>query len=202
MERVQLIDIGMGNIQSVRNVFSHFNVSSNVIHDGRLLQENIPIILPGVGSFRIAMERLNEHGFIPPLKQSFQRGEKILGICLGMQLLFDYGCEDGGSDGLGFISGTIDNFSRASKIPHMGYNRLLNPQKFTLTAELTEPYFYFVHSYCVHECEADEIAYTDYDENFVSAVRNKNCYGTQFHPEKSQSAGLHLIKKFCEAPAS
>jgi len=193
---VQIIDVGMGNIASVRNVFAHFNVACVLVDTDKSFCNELPVILPGVGSFREGMERLRNANLIEPLREHYDSDGYMLGVCLGMQLLFDYGEEDGGSAGLGIIGGRVEHFGSGMKLPHMGYNTLVDPDSFSLTVGLQQPDFYFVHSYRVTEAAADETAHTEHGVKFTSAVRRNNCYGTQFHPEKSQSCGLYVINKF------
>jgi imidazole glycerol phosphate synthase glutamine amidotransferase subunit len=142
------------------------------------------------------MNRLKNANLIDSLCEHYKAGGFMLGICLGMQMLFDYGEEDGGSAGLGIIGGRVSRFSGEMKLPHMGYNTIVDPDSFLLTSGLQKPDFYFVHSYRVAEAVADETAHTEHGERFISAVRRQNCFGTQFHPEKSQSCGLYVINRF------
>ncbi len=193
---VQIIDVGMGNVASVKNAFSHFDVGYRLVSTEKTFLHELPVILPGVGSFREGMERLRNANLIEPLRNHYSSDGYLLGICLGMQLLFDYGEEDGGTDGLGVIGGRVERFGAGLKLPHMGYNTILDPDSLTLTQGLHQPDFYFVHSYRVMEAEADQVAHTEHGVRFVSAVRRKNYFGTQFHPEKSQSCGLYSINKF------
>ncbi len=195
---VQIIDVGMGNVASVKNAFAHFDVGHMLVGTDKLFRPDLPVILPGVGSFRAGMERLLNANLIDPLRDHYSSGRYLLGICLGMQMLFDYGEEDGGSEGLGIMGGRVEHFGAGMKLPHMGYNTIVDPDSFSLTKGLQQPDFYFVHSYRVTEAAADETAHTGHGTRFISAVRRTNYFGTQFHPEKSQSCGLYAINRFIE----
>ena len=203
MHRVAIIDYGAGNVRSVLNAVTHLNYHAEVVSNPKLLSNFTHLILPGVGSFRRAMlsfEQLHLNKILPELVAN---GIPVLGICLGMQLLASRGSEDGESIGLGLISGDVDRFAFDSgadglKIPHVGFNSA----QFTPSSRLfrdfqLEPDFYFTHSYrLLCENDQDVAATSFHGEPFVSCIEKGLVAGTQFHPEKSQANGLHLLNNF------
>jgi glutamine amidotransferase len=203
---VTVVDIGMSNTWSVLNAFRYLGATAHASDDPGAVASADIIVLPGVGSFRRAMERLNETGLADAIvSASLDRQRKILGICLGMQLLAQRGTEDGDTAGLGLMPGTVDPFSTSEigdrKIPHVGFNTVEAASGSSLFANVTQhPDFYFVHSYRVIPVEAPGSAsMTRYGTDFVAAYEHENLYATQFHPEKSQANGLQLLKNFLDA---
>ena len=164
--------------------------------------ENVDrLILPGVGAFRDAMAHLEEKGFVEPIHQHINADRPFLGICLGLQLLFDVSYEDGEYQGLGVVAGNVVRFQDAPelKIPHMGWNQLnkIAPDNPLLNEIPPDAWFYFVHSYHVVPEEESVVAgRSEHGENVVATIRRGNLFATQFHPEKSQSSGLQLLKNF------
>lgn len=202
---VDIVNYGMGNIRSVENALRYLGHESRVIDSPEQVSKSAKLILPGVGSFRAAMENIRRLGLFEPLDEAV-RGKKtpILGICLGMQLLAEHGEEDGPSEGLGWIRGAVLRFPEASlsiKVPHIGFNTAhFETRRNGLFSGLKERAdFYFVHSYRL-VCEDAGLvsSWANYGERFAASVQNGNIFGTQFHPEKSQFNGLQVLKNFCE----
>lgn len=199
---ITIIDYGMGNLGSVHNMFKRIGAESKVTSDLDEVASATKILLPGVGAFDNAMNRINSSGLRDILdKKALEEGIPILGICLGMQLL-TRGSEEGSVPGLDWIPADTIKFNRDSglKVPHMGWNvvHVSTPSKLTDSLP-EESRFYFVHSYHViaHEPQFS-ILKTDYGLRFDSAIQNKNIYGTQFHPEKSHKFGMELLRNFAE----
>ncbi len=160
------------------------------------------IILPGVGAFADAIAELKRRELVAPIRASIDAGKPFLGICLGLQLLFDRSLEDGDYEGLGILPGEVRRFDIPSeyKVPHMGWNRVQFKSRPPIFAGLEdEPYFYFVHSYyVVPEANSDVVGEASYPDRFCAAIWRDNLYATQFHPEKSQANGLRVLKNFAE----
>ena len=194
---IGIVDYGAGNLFSVKNALEYLQVSCLVSGDEKELARADGIILPGVGAFPDAMKMLEERGLTDVLKEE-ARIKPLLGICLGMQVLFETGYEFKKTKGLGLLPGTVEKIQAPSlKIPHMGWNSLhvLNPC--AMTEGLKDgSYVYFVHSYCAHTSEENISCYTEYGENIPALVHKGNVYGAQFHPEKSGSVGMELLKNF------
>ena len=197
---VVVIDYGMGNLFSVASALRYLGCDPLISDDPQVVKAATHVILPGVGSFRLAMERLRATGLDDAVRNTAQSGHHLLGICLGMQLLGTSSTEDGNTTGLGIISNTVQLFDESAgiKIPHVGFNEI-NP---TTTTGLFEdlpakPHFYFVHSYRM-SVDALDCAYATctYGEEFLAAFDMDNVCGAQFHPEKSQANGLQLLKNF------
>lgn len=199
---ITVIDIGIGNISSVGIALKSLGISHRVITRSEEIEGASRVIFPGVGSFSEAMQRLSQNGFIPMLRKKVQ-DEKIpiLGICLGMQLFAAAGEEGGATQGLNFIRGAVRYHRAAEKglrVPHIGWNDV-KPSALKIFQGLPEcPCFYFVHSYEFIPDEPVLSAYTNYGVDFVSAIQKEHIVGVQFHPEKSQSAGLHVLRNFCQ----
>jgi imidazole glycerol-phosphate synthase subunit HisH len=199
---VVIIDYGTGNLASVKNALSMIDIDADIISDPHSLKEATHIILPGVGAFHKGMEGLEKGGFVEVLKEEVMgRKKKLLGICLGMQLLASKGFEHGECDGLGFISGSvikIETKKSKARLPHMGWNDVKLCGNHTITAGLSDPIFYFVHSFHLLADNEEVIAgVADYgDGEIVSIVESDNVFGTQFHPEKSYTDGLQIFKNF------
>lgn len=195
---ISVVDYGMGNIGSIKNMLKKIGVDSKLIDKPEQLDPSKSIILPGVGAFDNAMRRLNDLGFSARLQELAAGGTPLLGICLGMQLLGN-GSEEGNLDGLKLIPGKTQKFVLEAdfKIPHMGWNKVMNSNT-GLFHELEDSKFYFVHSYhFVPEKEAYILGETNYGVKFVSSIKKDKVYGAQFHPEKSHKYGMQLLKNFC-----
>lgn len=197
---IGIIDYGMGNLQSVKNAFDYIGVKSFISADINLLEQADKIILPGVGAFKDAIELLREKKLDVFLERMIVDNKPILGICLGMQLLFDTSTEFGLHKGLGFITGEIIRFENMKlKIPHMGWNELNIKKSTPLLENLTSnPQVYFVHSYYLSTKADVVIATTNYGEEVQVAVQKGNLYGLQFHPEKSGEVGLQILRNFAK----
>ena len=196
-----IVDYGVGNLFSLRSSLAVIGEQSVISSDKAVIERADRIILPGVGAFRDAMEKLRASGLIDALSAAAAKGTPLLGICLGMQLLFDKSYEYGEHEGLGFIKGVVAPIPQAGvKIPHMGWNALsFGEKKHTLFRYLSEgDYVYFVHSYAAVNCDEAVIARTEYGTPVTAAVARGNILGCQFHPEKSGEVGLRILKAFCE----
>lgn len=197
MKKIAIVDYGMGNIRSVQKAFESFGGNAIVTSKPEELLEAEGVILPGVGAFPDAMENLKLARLDLALKEAVKNGTPLLGICLGMQLLFEESNEVRRTKGLGFIEGTIDKFEVDLKIPHMGWNnlRILNSCPL-LQGVKDNSYVYFVHSYYAKLNKENLNADAFYGIEVPAVVSNKNVYGAQFHPEKSGDAGIKMLKNF------
>lgn len=201
---ISIINYQMGNLQSLKNALDFLGIEHQVVENPSDLKKSEKLILPGVGSFKKAMENLKNQKLIDILNEKVLQDKiPVLGICLGMQLFASVGEENGITEGLGWIKGEVKRFSYDSKlelkVPHIGYNTaIFTKNNIPLYRGLNENAdFYFVHSYrLVLNDENNVTSWTKYGEKFVSSVQNKNIYGTQFHPEKSQSNGLRVLENF------
>ena len=194
---IAIIDYGAGNLFSVKNALDYIGAESTVTADAAVLERADRIVLPGVGAFADAMKKLGETGLIPAIKEQAQK-KPLLGISLGMQMLFDRSFEFGETEGLGLIHGTVELMTPPDLlIPQIGWNRLLYNEKCALLDGLgDEPYVYFVHSYAAVCAPENVAAYTDYGSNIPACVFSGNVYGCQFHPEKSGETGLKILRNF------
>lgn len=192
-----IVDYGVGNLKSVTNAMKHLGLETRITGRAEELERADAIILPGVGAFPDAAERLRAPGLDKLLAEQAEK-KPILGICLGMQLLFDTGEEVRPCKGLGLVHGSVRKIATGRKLPHIGWNSLRFPNPSPLFAGLEEGCcVYFVHSFCaVADREQDVIAVTDYGVPVVAAVGRGNVYGCQFHPEKSGEVGLQILKNF------
>lgn len=198
---VGIIDYNMGNLASVYNALDLLNAKASFVKDPNELKNFDRIILPGVGAFGDAMENLNTTGMKEAIIEFSKSGKPMIGICLGMQLLFESSKEFGENKGLGLIDGKIIKFDKSkmhenTKIPHMGWNTIEVKDDHTLFKGLKNPYLYFVHSYHAVTDDKNVIGTTEYGYRFVSAVNKDNIYGFQPHPEKSHNNGLQILKNF------
>lgn len=204
MTRLVVVDYGMGNLHSVLSALRYLGVEPLLSSDPDTVAGADALLLPGVGSFRKAMERLNETGLADALNEAVMiRQRKILGICLGQQLMAEYGDEDGGQAGLGFVPGAVTRLPtvRGLKVPHVGFNTVRFESDSRLAAGLGETVdVYFVHSYRLGVEERPGMAaLCNYGGDFVAAYEHENVFATQFHPEKSQTNGLRLLSNFLAA---
>lgn len=201
---IALVDYGVGNLFSLRSSFYSIGEDVVVSSDTDVLKSADKIILPGVGAFQDAYTKLNETGLDKLLEELKNNGTPIMGICLGMQLLFERSYEYGISDGLGFIKGEVtpisDRIDNSLKIPHMGWNALkfCNPKHEIFKYINNGDHVYFVHSYSATGCDESVIATCEYSADLTAAVALDNVIGCQFHPEKSGEVGLKILKAFCE----
>lgn len=199
---IYIVNYGMGNLGSVKNMLKYIGIPSQIVDDPLVLEKAEKILLPGVGSFDQAMKRIKESGFLEVLNhKALTEKIPVLGICLGMQLLTN-GSEEGKLLGLGWINSETIRFPRNSglKVPHMGWNVVYPSTDSPLTKKLPEESrFYFVHSYYVKVAsEENSILKTNYGIKFDAAIQKENIYGAQFHPEKSHKFGMQLLKNFGE----
>ena len=203
MTRIAVIDYQMGNLRSVQKGFEKVGHVATITSDPEELRRADKIVLPGVGAFGDAMAELKRRDLVEPIREAVAAGKPFLGICLGLQLLFDVGCEGGEFEGLKILRGKVVRFDlpHEFKVPHMGWNRGRILQRAAALANIEdESYFYFVHSYHVVPDDKSVIAIeADYGGPFCAAVCQGNLFATQFHPEKSQATGLKILKNFAEA---
>ncbi len=201
---VAIIDYNMGNLASVRNAIEKIGSKSKVVSDPDELKRFSKALLPGVGAFGDAMAHLKENGMDEAVKSFAAGGKPMLGICLGMQLLFSKSLEFGEHEGLGLIPGEVvpfdaNLFQSPHKVPHMGWNELFVQKETPLFSGMPEAfYLYFVHSYHAVTPDRYAIGKTWYGYEFVSAVQKENIFGMQPHPEKSHDNGLKILKNFVE----
>ena len=196
---VGIIDYGVGNLFSLRSSFAAIGVEAFVSGDAKELSKADRLILPGVGAFGDAAQKLRQSGLDTFVKEQAAAGKPLMGICLGMQLLFEKSYEYGEHEGLGLLKGQVVGMSGRLpadlKIPHMGWNAL----KLCKPAKLLEEgsFVYFVHSFYAENCADSVAAVTDYGIPITAAVERGNIFGCQFHPEKSGNVGLEILRKFC-----
>ncbi len=197
---IYIVDYGAGNLFSVKNALDYLHIENKITANPADLAEADGIILPGVGAFRDAMTMLNESGFTEALKEQVANGKPLLGICLGMQMLFEKGYEFGVTDGLGLIPGCVQLIDGGGlKIPHMGWNDLTVLHDCALSADITDgDYVYYVHSYRAETSDDYISCYTMYNEKIPGLVFKDNVYGAQFHPEKSGQVGMNILKNFAK----
>ncbi len=197
---IYIVDYGAGNLFSVKNALDYLHIENKITANPADLAEADGIILPGVGAFRDAMTMLNESGFTDALKEQVAHGKPLLGICLGMQMLFEKGYEFGVTDGLGFIPGCVQLIDGGGlKIPHMGWNDLTVLHDCALSTDVTDgDYVYYVHSYRAETSDDYISCYTMYNEKIPGLVFKDNVYGAQFHPEKSGQVGMNILKNFAK----
>lgn len=194
-----IIDYGLGNIDSVKRAFKKAGIETKVSKDIDEIKNCNSIILPGVGAFRDAIDSLTDMNLIPVIKEQAEKGKFIIGICLGMQLLYDKSYENGEYEGLGLIEGTIEKIDVDLKIPHMGWNNIKFDKNDPILKYINEDeYVYFVHSYYAKSKNKELVAYANYGINVPAIVRKNNIYGIQFHPEKSSEVGLKILKAYKE----
>lgn len=197
---IGIIDYGASNIKSLQFAFDKLDIKTCVTADEQTINTCDALILPGVGAFNDAMKALEAHGLADVLKQEAEAGKPILGICLGMQLLYDQSFEDGTWNGLGLLSGQIERIAPTVKVPHMGWNTLTHHQDIPIIKSINaESYVYFVHSYYVTQMKkASLVSSCLYGDTVPAIVQQDNVIGMQFHPEKSGQTGLQLLKNFGE----
>jgi glutamine amidotransferase len=196
-----VIDYGAGNLRSVMHALGYLKAENvQLVQQPEQMQGASKLILPGVGAFGAGMQQLHAQGLVEPIREAVASGIPYLGICLGMQFLFDYSDEMGHHEGLGILKGKVTRFPAFDdlKVPHMGWNTLEVQRESALLSNLPEnPYAYFVHSYyCVPDDSTDILISVDYGIPFTDAVERANVYGVQFHPEKSQQLGLQILRNF------
>jgi imidazole glycerol-phosphate synthase subunit HisH len=197
---IVIVDYGMGNLRSVQKGLEKVGHEGTISGDPADLRRATKVILPGVGGFADAMAELHRRKLVEPLREAIDAGKPFLGVCLGMQLLFETGEEGGRHEGLGVLAGEVARFKvpREFKVPHMGWNRLNIRRPTPLTVGLSPgPFMYFVHSYYVMPRDPNVIACeTQYHRPFTSVICRDRLFACQFHPEKSQADGLRLLRNF------
>lgn len=195
---IAIVDYGMGNLRSVQKAFEYLGIDARIGSDRALLADASHIVLPGVGAFADAAEALRRAGLDEELKRQIASGKPFLGICLGMQLLFDRSFEDGEHKGLSLVPGEAVRFDvKDLKVPHIGWNTVRVVKETPLFKGAEDLCFYFVHSYHAASVAPDCVeTVCEYGYEFVSSVNRDNVFGVQFHPEKSGDAGLELLKNF------
>lgn len=203
---IAIIDYGVGNLYSLSRSLDSLNLKNKVTRDAADLMSADRIILPGVGAFGDAMAKLTGTGLIPVVRETASAGIPLLGICLGMQLLFEKGYEYGEHDGLGLLTGEVrplaDVLTQGLKVPHIGWNALNIRRDCPILKYVREgDHVYYVHSYHAVNCADEIVATSEYGVPVAGVVQRGNVYGTQFHPEKSGPVGLSILKAFGEVSA-
>jgi glutamine amidotransferase len=195
--RIAIADYGIGNLGSVSKAFRGAGADVQLTGDPDTLRRADALVLPGDGAFAATMDEVERRGLVPVLRETVAAGKPLLGICIGMQLLFEESEEHGLHRGLGFLPGRVRRFEGELPVPHMGWNALRAHQPHRLLEGVPDgSYVYFVHSYY---CEAPEdvvVASSDYGREFAAVVAKGSVLGVQFHPEKSQQVGLHMVARF------
>jgi imidazole glycerol-phosphate synthase subunit HisH len=208
-KEIAIVDYGMGNLHSVSKAFVHLGYEPQITDSAEVVGNASHIVLPGVGAFRDAVAHLKEKGLVEAISEAVRDDRPFLGICLGLQLLFDSSEEFGSHEGLGLVKGKVVRFpgdmvdplnpgGNSLKVPHLGWNRISKKQDTPILAGIDDgSYFYFVHSYYVAPSDDAVVAtMTDYGIDFTSSIGFGKCFACQFHPEKSQKAGLKLLDNF------
>lgn len=200
MNTVLIVDYGMANLRSVQKAFEKVGQAAEITSDPSRIGEAAKVVLPGVGAFRDAIAKLRESGLAGPICDHIRAGKPFLGICLGLQMLFTRSYEDGTHTGLDLFPGDVVRFPERPglKVPHMGWNRLRLRRDCPLFRDVADgSHVYFVHSYYAVPSQPQLVAAeADYPEPFAAAIWHENVYATQFHPEKSQSVGLTMLRNF------
>jgi glutamine amidotransferase len=204
MSRIAIVDYDMANLRSVQKAFEHVGHAAVVVTQPGQIDVADKVVLPGVGAFGDAIKTLRDRELAPAILRHINRGKPFLGVCLGLQMLFEVGYEDGTHQGLGVLGGAVRRFTvdrtQSLKVPHMGWNQLTIKKPSPLLRGLPdEANVYFVHGYHAEPTDPGIVATTtDYGGPFVSSIWRDNVMATQFHPEKSQSVGLTMLKNFAE----
>jgi len=198
---IAIIDYGVGNLKNVYTALKKLELDATITSNLQKINDADAIILPGVGAFKDAIDNLSTYNLISTLEKNIKKGKPLLGICLGMQLLFEKSYEDGIWNGLGFLKGSVHRFPNEKKVPHMGWNSLHKNRNHELIYNINEgEYVYFVHSYYLQTeyFSKDVLLYTNYGVKVPAVVAKDNVYGMQFHPEKSSTTGIKLLENFKE----
>ena len=194
-----IVDYGLGNLGSVSRGFARAGINTKISRDLDEIKNADSLILPGVGAFRDAINALNNLELVEPIKDFVKSGKYMVGICLGMQLLYEKSFEYGEYDGLGLIEGNVQFLDIDLKVPHMGWNNLKFEKYDEILKYIKEDsYVYFVHSYYANSSNEELVAYAEYEKKIPSIVRKDNVYGLQFHPEKSGEVGQNILKAYKE----
>ena len=200
---IAIIDYGVGNLFSLKSSFAAIGADVKITNKKEDIESADRIILPGVGAFEDAAKKLWESGLVDVIKEQAAKGKPLMGICLGMQLLFDKSYEYGEHDGLGFIKGNVrpitDVIPSDLKVPHIGWNALIFKKESPLFKYIKDgDCVYFVHSFYAADCETSVTAVSEYGALLTACVEDKNIFGCQFHPEKSGTVGLNILRAFAE----
>ncbi len=207
MKNIAIIKYDVGNVYSLSSSLKFLGYNAVITNDENEIKNASHIFLPGVGAFGDAMEKLKQTGLIPTLSEAVNNNKKLMGICLGMQLLFESSNEYGKHEGLAFLKGHISDIKTdmnsagfSHKVPHMGWNNLqIKSKENALSKSINEgDSVYFVHSFYAKNCDDSLVAYSEYGIDIPAIVANENVYGCQFHPEKSGKVGLEILKAFVE----
>ena len=199
---IAIIDYQMGNLRSVQKGFERIGCEATITSDPAVLAKASKVVLPGIGAFADAITELKRRDLVAPIREAIENKKPFLGICLGLQLLFDCSYEGGEHEGLGIVPGEVRRFDvpREFKVPHMGWNQVHTRRESPLFAGIEDQtHFYFVHSYYVVPKDETVVAgVAEYPDPFCAMICRDNLFATQFHPEKSQSAGLKVLQNFAE----
>lgn len=194
---IAIVDYGMGNLKSVTNAFQKLHADAVITRDKSVIEKAKGIVLPGVGAFGKCIENLETFGLLDFIKELIENDKLYLGICLGMQILFETSEEAPGVRGMGFVKGTVPRFKGDLKVPHMGWNSIERVHGAEVLDGIREgEFFYFVHSYYCSPEEDVTATKTTYGIDFASSIQKKRVFACQFHPEKSQRVGLALLTNF------
>jgi glutamine amidotransferase len=200
---IAIVDYGIGNLGSVTKAFRHVGAATELVSDPRRLGGVDALVLPGDGAFGATMHEIRGRGLEAGLRQAVAAGTPLLGVCVGMQVLFEESEEHGRHAGLGFLPGRVRRFEPPLRVPHMGWNRLRTCRPHPALASLQDgAHLYFVHSYYAAAAPEDVLATSDYGGEFAAVVGRGRVLGMQFHPEKSQAVGLGLVRSFVDWVAS
>lgn len=195
-----IVDYGLGNIGSVIRGFNRAGIETKMSRDLDEIKNADSLILPGVGAFGDAMKKLRELDLVEPIREYAKSGKFMIGICLGMQIMYEQGTEYGTHEGLGIIEGSVDFLDIDLKVPHMGWNNL----KFKKADDpilkyiKEDDYVYYVHSFYANSSNKEVVAYSEYEKKIPGLVRKDNVYGLQFHPEKSGQVGANILRAYKE----
>ncbi len=196
---IGIIDYKLNNLRSVQKAFEKVGASAFISSDVKELSRAEKLVLPGVGAFGKAMENIKSLGLDELICTNAKAGKPLIGICLGMQLLFTRSSENGTHDGLNLIAGEVKLFPNTVKVPHIGWNQMeIQHQSKILKSVVDKSFVYFVHSYYAQPKEQVTLTTTEYGFHFTSVVQKEYIFGIQFHPEKSQTAGLQMLNNFSE----
>jgi glutamine amidotransferase len=197
---IAIIDYGVGNLRSVEKAFTSQGIPAVVTRDEKTLRDAEKLVLLGVGAFGYAMESLRKLGFDQLVIDAAKAGVPIIGLCVGLQMLFEEGREFGVHKGLGLLPGRVVKFAQGVRVPHVGWNQVEFKQQHPVFRDLPDrSFFYFVHSYYVEPADQScVLGETEYESRFASICGRGNVVGVQFHPEKSQATGLKLLRNFAE----
>ncbi|MCX5817860.1 MAG: imidazole glycerol phosphate synthase subunit HisH [Proteobacteria bacterium] len=196
---IAIVDYGMGNLRSVTNAFRKLGGDVTITRDMETIKNSRAIVLPGVGAFGKCIENLKKLDLFDVLKELIMNDKRYLGICLGMQVLFESSEEAPGTEGMGIIKGDVPRFKGNTKVPHMGWNSVEIQRENPIFNGINDgEFFYFVHSYFCRPTEDVTATKTHYGAEFASSVQKGNLFACQFHPEKSQRVGLQLLQNFIE----